>query len=282
MNNSQSESQFIKEKLQISNEELDDNESENNQDQDDENKDQEEENLKDIVNPEIKQLIKERGLNMVSYEDLIVEKKEREKELNENRQKLKESQTRQWLIKHKKREFIDFDDKERSKLKQYFRSLDGDGSGSIGLRELEDPLISLGIAESKEDVKKIMDQVDKDHSNEIEFQEFLDIIKAKEKGNGRSQKNTAIINFFKDMINGQLGDGDIQTKNLPFQLIISTIRRKKLLDAIMSTNQEKKKEGEKVMKAYGKLLAINNAPKQSNKQNDSKQQSQRSSFSNKK
>lgn len=29
--------------------------------------------------------------------------------------------------------------------------------GSIGLRELEDPLISLGIAESKEDVKKIMD-----------------------------------------------------------------------------------------------------------------------------
>lgn len=31
-----------------------------------------------------------------------------------------------------------------------------------------------------------MDQVDKDHSNEIEFQEFLDIIKAKEKGNGRS------------------------------------------------------------------------------------------------
>ena len=34
-----------------------------------------------------------------------------------------------------------------------------------------------------------------------------------------------------------------------------------LIDAIMSDNQEKKKEGEKVMKAYGKLLAINNAPK---------------------
>ena len=57
---------------------------------------------------------------------------------------------------------IDFDEKERSKLKSYFKSLDEDGGGSIGLEELEDPLISLGIAESREEVKKIMDSVDDD------------------------------------------------------------------------------------------------------------------------
>ncbi|EGR30942.1 hypothetical protein IMG5_120740, partial [Ichthyophthirius multifiliis] len=182
----------------------------------------EENNLNDISNEEIRQLIENRGLKVSQYEDLMQEKQEKRKELKENKKKLKESETRQWLIKHQKREFIDFDDKERSKLKQYFKSLDGDGSGSIGLKELEDPLISLGLAESKDDVKKIIDQVDKDHSNEIEFQEFLDIIKQKEKGN--SQKSTAIINFFKKMIDGSLGDDNINTKNLPFQLIISTIR----------------------------------------------------------
>jgi len=46
------------------------------------------------------------------------------------------------------------------------------------LEELEDPLISLGMAESKEEVKKIIDEVD--DNGEIEFKEFLDIIKGKE------------------------------------------------------------------------------------------------------
>jgi Ca2+-binding EF-hand superfamily protein len=59
---------------------------------------------------------------------------------------------------------IDFDEKERSKLRQYFKSLDEDGSGSIGMDELEDPLISMGIAETREEVKKIIDSVDDDKS----------------------------------------------------------------------------------------------------------------------
>lgn len=79
---------------------------------------------------------------------------------------------RRWLYLHNYKHMIDFDDVERSKLKQYFRSLDGDGSGmaiyviwgSIGIEELEDPLISLGIAESRDDVKKIIESVDDDDS----------------------------------------------------------------------------------------------------------------------
>jgi len=42
--------------------------------------------------------------------------------------------------------------------------LDEDGSGSIGLGELEDPLISLGIAESRDEVNKIVLSVDDDGS----------------------------------------------------------------------------------------------------------------------
>lgn len=71
---------------------------------------------------------------------------------------------RSWLTNRGKRHMIDFDEKERQKLKQYFKSLDEDGSGSIGIEELEDPLISLGIAESRDDVKKIIDTVDDDKS----------------------------------------------------------------------------------------------------------------------
>lgn len=90
-----------------------------------------------------------------------------------------------------KKHLIDFDDKERTKLKTYFRSLDTDGSGSIGIDELEEPLISLGIAETKEQVTKIVDAVDKDH--EIQFAEFIKILKMKNAGN----QSAAVVDFFK-------------------------------------------------------------------------------------
>lgn len=84
--------------------------------------------------------------------------------------------------------------------------------GEISANELEDPLISLGIADSKEDVKKIVDSID--DNGEIEFKEFLDIIRGKTKL-GEGIKSNALIDFFKDMINGKLGEGTI-SKALPF------------------------------------------------------------------
>ncbi len=50
------------------------------------------------------------------------------------------------MKKHGKEDRINFKDDEIGKLRKYFTSLDGDGSGSIGLDELEDPLIALGLA----------------------------------------------------------------------------------------------------------------------------------------
>ena len=38
------------------------------------------------------------------------------------------------------------------KLKECFGSLDDDGSGAIGIEELEEPLIGLGFADTREEV----------------------------------------------------------------------------------------------------------------------------------
>lgn len=46
------------------------------------------------------------------------------------------------------------------------------------MEELEKPLISLGLCNNREDVQKIMDEVDEDGSGQIEFNEFLHIIKS--------------------------------------------------------------------------------------------------------
>ncbi|KAM3146875.1 hypothetical protein pb186bvf_001029 [Paramecium bursaria] len=244
----------------------------------------------DFDDPQVIQKIKTSGLQNMTYEELIASKNQRLKDFYESGTKLvtvnslfiqQEASLRHWLIQKKARHLIDFDDKERNQLKQYFNSLDQDGSKSIGIDELEEPLISLGIAESRDDVSKLVYSVDND--GQIYFKEFLEIIKNK-KGDPKNSKETMVIDFFKgnhlydlDMINGRLGQGSNQpiNKNLPFSLIISTIRRQKLMDALMANDNKRKEDGEKVMKAYGKLVSQRKVQKNTDSQSSS---SKRSSY----
>jgi len=61
-------------------------------------------------------------------------------------------------------------------LKECFKSLDDDDSGSIGIEELKRPLIGLGLVNSVQEVEELINIVDDDGSGELEFEEFLDII----------------------------------------------------------------------------------------------------------
>lgn len=90
-------------------------------------------------------------------------------------------------------------------MRECFNSLDKDGSGAIGVEELEDPLIGLGFAETRQEVLDMIAGVDEDGSNMIEFDEFLTIIK----GSNANDKTAKINKFFKDMTDGKLAQQDI-------------------------------------------------------------------------
>lgn len=93
------------------------------------------------------------------------------------------------------------------KLKDCFRSLDDDGSGSIGVEEIKGPLIGLGLVNSMEEVQKLVDLVDEDSSGMIEFGEFLDIVLNK----SGDEKASVITEFFKNLTNGKY-----ETRGLAF------------------------------------------------------------------
>ena len=101
---------------------------------------------------------------------------------------------------------LDFTDDELDKLKECFLSLDADGGGSIGLEELEDPLIGLGFAPNRQDVEDMIREVDEDM--DIEFPEFLAIIKNSKGGSGgggggqAASGSSDINDFFKQMTAG--------------------------------------------------------------------------------
>lgn len=59
---------------------------------------------------------------------------------------------RKWLKSRGKEHCLDFEDEEKKQLRAYFNSLDDDGSGSIGVDELEDPLIALGLVDNRQQV----------------------------------------------------------------------------------------------------------------------------------
>ena len=94
----------------------------------------------------------------------------------------------------------------------------------------------------------------------IEFDEFLQIIKggagqtkAAGGSSGGDNGSGAIYKFFKNLTTGKLQSDDEQ--ELPFSLFISSKRRRKLLDSMMSTDTKEKAQGEVILHNYKKQLA---------------------------
>lgn len=119
--------------------------------------------------------------------------------------------------------------------------------GCIGYKELEDPLIALGLAETRQQVEEMVKSVDFDGSGSIEFEEFLTILRG-------SKGNAAIASFFKGLIEGTLIK---DARTLPFKLVVSAYRRKMLMDALMAKENIKKEKGERVMKAFSRQINNN-------------------------
>ena len=77
-----------------------------------------------------------------------------------------------WMKKHGKDDSTVSDFKRTQMLRSWFEFLDADGSGEVGIDELGEPLVSVGLAKSREDVKKLIAAYDADGSGEINFEDF--------------------------------------------------------------------------------------------------------------
>lgn len=136
-------------------------------------------------------------------------------------------------------------------------------------------MIALGLVSTREEVEKIIQEVDDDKSGQIEFKEFLTIMSSAQKGGPQEQgqEKSPIHDFFKsiskpklkylEMSQGQLGEEIYQ--NMPFKLNVSQYRRRKILgtvrnnfpnqiDAIMADDKEKKDKGQKILQSFKRQL----------------------------
>ena len=168
------------------------------------------------------------------------------------REKLMDYEMKRWQEKRGK--YVEFDIKTMNKYQKYYeemRTINPDGEEGIGVDQLEEPFISLGLAYTRDEINNLISSVDDDGSGRIEFGEFLRIIHNKSKL--KTQGNNKITSFFKQLANDKLG-GNSDLKHFSFKTIMDIMRRKNLLKAFLSKNPEEKKEGEKVLKAYSEML----------------------------
>ena len=77
-------------------------------------------------------------------------RKKKKRDYGLNKKALNVKKERKWLVNRGKAHRLGFSDAQLMQLRQCFDSLDDDGGGSIGIEELQEPLIGLGFADTIE------------------------------------------------------------------------------------------------------------------------------------
>ena len=86
---------------------------------------------------------------------------------------------------------------------------DTDGSGSIDAQELKVAMRALGFEPKKEEIRKIIQEADRDNSGCIDFSEFLDMMAQRMQDRDPNEDMMKAFKLFDDD-----GDGKISFKNL--------------------------------------------------------------------
>lgn len=124
---------------------------------------------------------------------------------------------------------------------EIFDSLDSKNANSIGVDDLEEPFLALGLVNHKDEIRSLVQTVDLDGNGVIDFYEFLLVIRSIK--NNKQNTQDGIQGFFKNIISGQFDKNSKPDSHLSFKLKFSQYRRKMLLNAILldDFNPEKHK-----------------------------------------
>lgn len=93
--------------------------------------------------------------------------------VEEKLEDIRQENTEHWCAKHGKSMNEKYTNKEKRMLRKWFQQLDYDGSGEVNVEELQDPMLSSGILKTREQVVRVLANVDKNNTMGIDFEEFL-------------------------------------------------------------------------------------------------------------
>merc|ERR1711975_101381 len=89
-------------------------------------------------------------------------------------------------------------------IKEAFDLFDTDGSGSIDAKELKVAMRALGFEPKKEEIQKMIADIDKDGSGTIDFSEFLEMMTTKMSEKDSKEEILKAFRLFDDDETGKI------------------------------------------------------------------------------
>jgi Ca2+-binding EF-hand superfamily protein len=148
------------------------------------------------------------------------------KEINDHMEDLRQEQTELWCKKHGNK-YASMKNSDKRDLRVWFNELSHSSSGEVNADELQDPMISFGVLRTREQVVRLLNNIDRNGNAGIDFDEFLLALNSKDSNNIRSLKRMqeAHVNV------------DVSVNTL-----ITAERRKKLFDSVVKASEKRNRE----------------------------------------
>ncbi|NWW77592.1 CETN1 protein, partial [Climacteris rufus] len=93
---------------------------------------------------------------------------------------------------------------QRRQIREAFELFHTDGSGSIDVQELKVAMRALGFEPKKEEIKKIISDVDKEGTGKISFNDFLAVMTQKMADKDSKEEILKAFKFFDDDETGKI------------------------------------------------------------------------------
>ncbi|XP_016280494.1 uncharacterized protein LOC100011661 [Monodelphis domestica] len=107
------------------------------------------------------------------------------------------SQSSTWR-RRKPKVTVELSEGQKREIKETFNFFDVDGSGNIDLKELKTAVCALGFEPKKEEIHKMMAEIDKEGLGTMNFESFLTVITTKMREKDEKEQLLKAFKLFDD------------------------------------------------------------------------------------
>ena len=157
--------------------------------------------------------------------------------VHEKMEDLRQEACEKWCVLHGKAINEKYTNLEKRMLRKWFKELDYDGSGEVNVEELQDPMLSAGILKTREQVVRVLANVDRNGTMGIDFEEFLVALSANKLADKHKLKHLQEMSAH---------------PHFNVDTLITEERRKKLIKSILRQSQKRQSEIDSLYRKYDK------------------------------